>query len=206
MSSLGRFALLLPTILITVVCFVVPLGLIALYSFGSVDPVNFDVYFGWTTQNYRDFASTLYLHTLLRSVFLSVSTTLVCARARLHPRLLHLAPAAAGPAAAARRRDRPVLDELHRAHLLVGRPAAEPRADRPLRPRARPDDGHINILYTPYAIAIGIVYSYLPLMILPIYVSLERIDACALRRGRGPGRDAVAAVSPGRAAARRCRA
>ena len=32
------------------------------------------------------------------------------------------------------------------------------------------------MLYTPTAIAIGIVYSYLPLMILPIYVSLERID------------------------------
>ena len=38
-------------------------------------------------------------------------------------------------------------------------------------------DGHINILYTQYSIAIGIIYSYLPLMILPIYVSLERIDA-----------------------------
>jgi spermidine/putrescine transport system permease protein len=38
-------------------------------------------------------------------------------------------------------------------------------------------DSHISILYTPTAIAIGIIYSYLPLMILPIYVSLERIDA-----------------------------
>jgi len=37
-------------------------------------------------------------------------------------------------------------------------------------------DGHIDILYTPWSIGIGILYSYLPLMILPIYVSLERID------------------------------
>jgi spermidine/putrescine transport system permease protein len=37
-------------------------------------------------------------------------------------------------------------------------------------------NGHIDILYTPYSIGIGILYSYLPLMILPIYVSLERID------------------------------
>lgn len=36
--------------------------------------------------------------------------------------------------------------------------------------------GHIDLLYTSTSIAIGIVYSYLPLMILPIYVSLERID------------------------------
>ena len=78
-SRLGRLALLLPTLLITAVCFVVPLGLIALYSFGSVNQVNFDVYFGWTIQNYRDFTSSLYVHTLARSVVLSVSTTLVCA-------------------------------------------------------------------------------------------------------------------------------
>jgi spermidine/putrescine transport system permease protein len=36
--------------------------------------------------------------------------------------------------------------------------------------------GPLNILYTPKGIALGIVYSYLPLMVLPIYVSLERID------------------------------
>ena len=35
---------------------------------------------------------------------------------------------------------------------------------------------HINLLYTPASIGIGIVYSYLPLMILPIYVSLEEPD------------------------------
>jgi spermidine/putrescine transport system permease protein len=36
--------------------------------------------------------------------------------------------------------------------------------------------GPLNILYQPKGIALGIVYSYLPLMVLPIYVSLERID------------------------------
>jgi spermidine/putrescine transport system permease protein len=34
----------------------------------------------------------------------------------------------------------------------------------------------IDILYTPTATAIGLVYSFLPYMILPIYVSLEKID------------------------------
>jgi len=36
--------------------------------------------------------------------------------------------------------------------------------------------GHIDFLYTSGSIAAGMVYSYLPLMILPIYVALERID------------------------------
>jgi spermidine/putrescine transport system permease protein len=34
----------------------------------------------------------------------------------------------------------------------------------------------LGILYTPLATAIGLVYSFLPYMILPIYVSLEKID------------------------------
>ncbi|HZS81475.1 MAG TPA: ABC transporter permease [Stellaceae bacterium] len=34
----------------------------------------------------------------------------------------------------------------------------------------------IGIMYTPLATAIGLVYSFLPYMILPIYVSLEKID------------------------------
>jgi spermidine/putrescine transport system permease protein len=34
----------------------------------------------------------------------------------------------------------------------------------------------LNLLYTPAATFIGLVYSFLPYMILPIYVSLERLD------------------------------
>jgi spermidine/putrescine transport system permease protein len=68
-----------PTAVLTVVFFVAPLALIAVYSFGSVDPVSLDVFFGWTTNNYRAFGSTLYLHSLLRSVFLSLGATAICA-------------------------------------------------------------------------------------------------------------------------------
>lgn len=34
----------------------------------------------------------------------------------------------------------------------------------------------LRLLNTPFAIVLGIVYNYLPLMLLPIYVSLERLD------------------------------
>ncbi|TCR71771.1 ABC transporter permease [Rhizobium sp. BK376] len=37
-------------------------------------------------------------------------------------------------------------------------------------------DGSLNLLYTPFATGIGLVYSNLPYMILPIYVSLEKLD------------------------------
>lgn len=38
------------------------------------------------------------------------------------------------------------------------------------------DFGGLNILYTPTAVAIGLVYAYLPFMVLPIYTSLEKMD------------------------------
>lgn len=37
-------------------------------------------------------------------------------------------------------------------------------------------DGSLDVLYTPLATGIGLTYSFLPFMILPIYVALERID------------------------------
>jgi ABC-type spermidine/putrescine transport system permease subunit I len=172
---LARLALLLPTLIITAVCFVVPLGLIALYSFGSVNQINFDVFFGWTTGNYRAFTSALYVHTLTRSVVLSVSTTLVCAVigftfayfiSRQPPkaqRLLLLAVIV------------PFWTSfIVRTYSWVDLLQNLGPIDRFARTMGL--HGHINILYTPYSIAIGILYSYLPLMILPIYVSLERID------------------------------
>lgn len=38
-------------------------------------------------------------------------------------------------------------------------------------------DQPIGILYTPVAVAIGLTYSFLPFMVLPIYTSLEKLDA-----------------------------
>jgi spermidine/putrescine transport system permease protein len=37
-------------------------------------------------------------------------------------------------------------------------------------------DFGISILYTKYAVAVGLVYNYLPLFILPVFASLERMD------------------------------
>jgi spermidine/putrescine transport system permease protein len=141
-----------------------------------VNQVDFNVFFGWTTGNYRAFTSSLYLHTLARSVVLSVSTTLVCAVigftfayfiSRQGPKAQRLLLVAVivpfwtsfivRTYAIVNLIDNggPLQHFLHALHVL---------------------SGPLNILYTPKGIALGIVYSYLPLMVLPIYVSLERID------------------------------
>ncbi len=36
--------------------------------------------------------------------------------------------------------------------------------------------GEVQLIYTPFAVTVGIVYGYLPLMVFPIYVSLDRLD------------------------------
>ncbi len=38
------------------------------------------------------------------------------------------------------------------------------------------DDDSLNLMYTNTAILIGLVYSYIPLMVLPIYSSMEKLD------------------------------
>jgi spermidine/putrescine transport system permease protein len=37
-------------------------------------------------------------------------------------------------------------------------------------------DQPINILYTDFAVCMGLIYSYLPFMVLPLYASLEKLD------------------------------
>lgn len=37
-------------------------------------------------------------------------------------------------------------------------------------------DDSLNMMYTEFAVAVGLTYSYLPLMVLPIYASLEKLD------------------------------
>jgi spermidine/putrescine transport system permease protein len=45
----------------------------------------------------------------------------------------------------------------------------------------------LNILYTPFAVWIGVVYDYLPLMVFPLYVALERMDRSLIEASRDLG-------------------
>ena len=54
--------------------------------------------------------------------------------------------------------------------------------------------GDIQLLNTPFAVSLGIVYNYLPLMVLPIYVSLERLDHSFVEASRDLGAGPVATL------------
>lgn len=61
-------------------------------------------------------------------------------------------------------------------------------------------NGRLLILDTNAAVQLGVVYNYLPVMILPIYVALERIDRSLLRAsmdlGAGPFRTFIQVTLP----------
>lgn len=52
----------------------------------------------------------------------------------------------------------------------------------------------VQLLNTPFAVSLGIIYNYLPLMVLPIYVSLERLDRSFLEASRDLGAGPVATL------------
>jgi spermidine/putrescine transport system permease protein len=179
--------LLLPSAGFTVLLFLVPLAMVAVYSFGQENFVTFNVYFGWTTSNYTDIANAVYLPTLLRSLALSVSTTAACAA--LGFPLAYFISRQPG-------RWQGVLlglvmipfwtSFLVRTYAWINLLQNGGPVDEFLRHLGLLH-GHLNFLYTPGSVGLGIVYDYLPLMVLPIYVALERIDPALLDAGADLG-------------------
>jgi spermidine/putrescine transport system permease protein len=191
-DRLLRGALALPTAAYVVAFFVVPLVVIVVYSFARVSLVTFDISFDWNLDNYRRIHDPLYFDTLTRSVVLSVGATVGC--------LLLGFPLAYFISRQPRHWQRVLLvfvivpfwtSFIVRTYSTVNLLEQHgPLAD--LLRALHVIHGPLTILYTPKAVAIGIIYSYLPLMVLPIYVALERIDdellAAAADLGASPQR------------------
>lgn len=176
---LARAILAVPTIGWVALFFAVPLALVLVYSFATISLVTFNTTFGWTWSNYRQIFDHLYLDTFVRSVVLSVSATAGCLLlgfplahfiSRQTPRIqrlllvLVIVPFWSS-----------FIVRTYAIENLLGPGGPVDRLARLL------GFAHgMVLLYTPTAIGIGIVYSYLPLMVLPVYVSLERLDTALL--------------------------
>jgi spermidine/putrescine transport system permease protein len=183
---LAHHALLLPSGLWTLLFFLGPMVLLVVYSLGSIDLLTFQVSFGWTVGNYTEVFSDLYVTTVGRSLLLSVGATLGCLavgfplayaisrqRGRWQTFLLVAVMIPFWTSFVVRTYGLvnllddhgPVADILGWIGLVDG----------------------IRVLYTPWGIAIGMVYTYLPLMVLPLFVALERIDPALLSAARDLG-------------------
>jgi ABC-type spermidine/putrescine transport system permease subunit I len=183
----GRLLLGAPTVLLVALCFVAPLALIAVYSLGTTSLVTFVTHFGWTLRNYSSLRDSLYLGTIERSLLLSASATLACAI---------LAVPIAFFIVSQRGRVQVILllavivpfwtSFLIRIYAWTNILENGGLLESVLRHLGL-SHGSLNILYTPTAIAIGIVYGYLPLMVLPVYVALERLDPTVLEAAEDLG-------------------
>jgi spermidine/putrescine transport system permease protein len=172
----------LPAIVTLLVLFALPLIIVVVNSFGrrtrtgrtDLSALNFDAY--------RRLADPLVLEIAARSIGYALVTTVICL-AIGYPFAYHLATRTA--------RVKAVLIVLvmlpfwsnflvrtYAWRVLLG-------SDGPfvalLEAFGLPD---VRLLFTPVAVIIGLVYGYLPFMILPLYVAIERIDPVLIESAR----------------------
>jgi ABC-type spermidine/putrescine transport system permease subunit I len=177
----GRQLLALPSVGWAVLFFLAPLALLIVYSFAQTDVLTFEIKYDWTLGNYSNVFQGLYLDALLRSLLLSAVSTLACllvgfpvaytiSRARGRWQLLLLLGVMVPFWTS-------FIVRTYGIFNLIG--DSGPLANLLESLGLVGDDG-IHLLFTPVGVAIGIVYSYLPLMILPLFVALERIDPALL--------------------------
>jgi spermidine/putrescine transport system permease protein len=176
----GGWALATPPILFTLIFFVAPLALLVVYSFGQMDILTFQISFGWTADNWRTVFTGIYGSALLRSVALTVIATALC--------VLIGFPAALGLTRMPARTQNLLLlavivpywiSFVVRNYAWLTLLGPDGVVTGFLAAVNVIDDGK-DLRYTSVAIVIGMVSSYLPLMILPIYVALERIDPAVI--------------------------
>ncbi|MGH7566020.1 MAG: ABC transporter permease [Gemmatimonadota bacterium] len=184
-DSARAWALLAPGTLWLVAFFVVPILIMAGYSvmergtYGGVEP-------GFTLEPYARFFDPLYLRILVRTFGLAALTTAIC--------LLVGYPLAYAIAGARRWkyallflvvlpfwtsflvRTYAVMFLLRDTGLVNSALMAVGVIEAP-----------ITLLYTPGAVLAGLVYGYLPFMVLPVYASLEKLDPAFLEAAESLG-------------------
>ena len=172
------WTLLGPGMLWLVLFFLVPLLIMAAYSlmprgtYGGVRP-------GFTLEHYRRFFDPLYLAILRRTVVWSLACTAVC--------LLLGYPVAYLVARSGRWRAVLLFlvvlpfwtSFLVRTFAMIFLLRDSGLVNTVLL-RLGLVEAPLTLLYTPFAVLLGLVYGFLPFMILPIYASLEKLDPTLL--------------------------
>lgn len=159
----------------TVLFTVIPLFLIVLYSFSKGDAFGGIVY-DFTGENYKNFLEPIYLNVFWRSISLAFQSTLICfligypmayviSKSNIKRRnlmvVLFILPLWTNfllrtYAWMVILREQGILNELLMSLGLIDTP--------------------IKFLYTNGAVLMGMVYNFLPFMVLPIYSVLSKID------------------------------
>ena len=173
--SASLAALLAPVTLWLGLFFLVPLLFIVAYSFGTSGAYG-GITLGFNPGNYLLVFDPLYLEIIVRSFGIAALTTLLC--------FLLGYPLAYFIVFKGRRwRNALILlvmvpfwtSLLIRAYAWVVILGGNGVANKTLQFLGI-TDGPVNLIFTPEAVLMGMTYSYLPFMILPLYAALEKFD------------------------------
>lgn len=169
-----RRIFLAPAALVTIALFLVPMAIVLAYSLMTRGP-----YGGqgmpWTLENYQRFFDPLYGEILLRSFWIAGETTILC--------LVLGFPLAWFLSRSGKRRDlylQLVMLPFWTSFLVRTYAWMFLLRDTGLINTILQSLGLIReplpLLYNEWAVVVGLVYGYLPFMVLPLFATLERID------------------------------
>ena len=184
--TLGLVALLAPVTLWLGLFFLIPLLFIVAYSFGTSGPYG-GITLGFNPGNYLLVFDSLYLEIIVRSFGIAALTTLLC--------FLLGYPLAYFIVFKGRRwRNALILlvmvpfwtSLLIRAYAWVVILGGNGIANKTLQFLGI-TDGPVNLIFTPEAVLMGMTYSYLPFMVLPLYAALEKFDVRLKEAGKDLG-------------------
>ena len=164
----------LPGTVYLLIFFVVPLGIIVAYSFATRTATGRTELTGWNLDSYDRMIDDLVLGIVWRSFWLAAVTTILCLLIG-YPFAYYLATRAP--------KVRNVLlvlvmipfwsnglIRIFAIRFLLGSDGPVSQASESL------GFGTFRILFTPTAVIIGMLYSFLTFMVLPLYVAIERMD------------------------------
>lgn len=193
------WALLAPMVGWLLLFVVVPGLILLVYSFCERDEIG-GVVFTFTLANYERVFDPVYLRIFGRSIWYAGLTTAICAVVG-YPVAYYMARAGESL------RNKLLLlvmvpfwtSFLIRTYAWITILKQEGLLNG-LVQAMDPTLGPFNLLYTPTAVVIGLVYAYLPFMILPIYGSAEKLDnsliEAAYDLGAGPVRAFSSVIVP----------
>jgi spermidine/putrescine transport system permease protein len=167
--------------------FLVPTAIMVVYSFGTQEYLTGQIHFGWSVNAWERLNDSQLIRTFLRSVELASFATLACA-AIGYPLAYFVARHAGRFKTAAVIM---IIAPFWVSFIVRAYAWLDILGDR--GPINRALDG-VGLIDSPLAlvnneigIAIGMTYSYLPLMVFPLYVALDRIDPAILESARDLG-------------------
>ena len=176
------FLLALPAYAYLVLMFAVPLVIVVVYSFATRNRFGGTDLTGWNLDSYRKLGEPVVRDIVLRSVWLAVLTTVICL-VLAYPFAYFLSTC------------RPTIRNVMLVFVMI--PFWSNFLVRNYAWRVLlGTDGLVSdifeflglgptvLLFTNSAVVLGLVYGFLPFMILPLYASIERIDPALFEAGR----------------------